>query len=250
MLHGDPGAPLRLDVLRGDERLQLQVERWAEPNKPDASHEIVRKLADGRVGYADLSYLTPADVPAMFETFADTDAIVVDMRGYPNGTAWTIAPYLDQHPGPTPAASFLQPLVSQGLYGPEHGNNRKRFVQALPERDVDPYTGRTVMLIDDRAISQAEHTGLFFHAANGTTFVGSPTAGANGDVTAVRLPDGLVVMFTGQAVVPLDRAPLQRVGLQPDLPVEPTIAGVRAGKDEVLEAALVWLEEASPSRTR
>jgi hypothetical protein len=44
------------------------------------------------------------------------------------------------------------------------------------------------MLIDDRAISQAEHTGLFFEAAAGTVFIGTPTAGANGDVTRSSCP--------------------------------------------------------------
>ena len=44
------------------------------------------------------------------------------------------------------------------------------------------------MLVDERTISQAEHTGLFFEAANGTTFIGSQTMGANGDVTIVALP--------------------------------------------------------------
>ena len=36
------------------------------------------------------------------------------------------------------------------------------------------YAGRTVMLIDENAISQSEHSGLFYKTANGTTFVGSP----------------------------------------------------------------------------
>ena len=50
------------------------------------------------------------------------------------------------------------------------------FLQPIPDRNGKPlYRGRTVMLIDERAISQSEHTGLFFEAANGTTFIGSPT---------------------------------------------------------------------------
>jgi hypothetical protein len=31
---------------------------------------------------------------------------------------------------------------------------------------------------------------------------------------------------------------LQRVGLQPQFKIRPTVAGIRAGRDEVLEAAL------------
>ena len=54
-----------------------------------------------------------------------------------------------------------------------------------------------MMLIDERAISQAEYTGLFFEAANGTTFVGSPTMGANGDVTTLTFPGDIVVYRPG-----------------------------------------------------
>lgn len=85
------------------------------------------------------------------------------------------------------------------------------------------YTGRTVMLINARAASQAEYTGQIFRAANRTTLTGSPTMAANGDVTSARLPGGM------------------RKGLQPDVSVVPTIAGVRAGRDEVLERAVQYL---------
>jgi len=102
---------------------------------------------------------------------------------------------------------------------------------------VAKYTGRTVMLIDERTLSQAEHTGLFFEAANGTVFIGSPTMGANGDVTSFVIPGGITISFTGHDVRHADGRQLQRVGLQPVLTVLPTIAGIRAGRDEVLEQA-------------
>jgi hypothetical protein len=44
------------------------------------------------------------------------------------------------------------------------------------------------MIIDARAISQSEHSGLFFEAASDIHFVGENSAGANGDVTVMTLP--------------------------------------------------------------
>ena len=73
------------------------------------------------------------------------------------------------------------------------------------------------------------------------SFVGSPTEGANGDVTTVVLPGGITVGFTGHDVRHADGRQLQRVGLVPDVLVRPTIAGLRAGRDEVLERALQFL---------
>ena len=99
-------------------------------------------------------------------------------------------------------------------------------------------------LIDDRARSQAEHTGLFFEAACDTTFVGTHTAGANGDVTNLSLPGGIFVYFTGHDVRHADGRQLQRVGLVPQIEVAPTIQGIRDGRDEVLEVAVEQLTDA------
>jgi C-terminal processing protease CtpA/Prc len=118
----------------------------------------------------------------------------------------------------------------------------RTFAQLIPTTDKWLYKGRTVMLIDERAISQAEHTGLFFEAANGTKFIGSPTAGANGDVTQFCVPGGIWIHFSGQAVRHADGRQLQRVGLVPDLEVRPTIQGIRSGRDEVLDKAIEYLE--------
>lgn len=40
-----------------------------------------------------------------------------------------------------------------------------------------------------------------------------------------------------------DGRQLQRIGLVPDIPVAPTIQGIREGKDEVLERAMRYLDE-------
>jgi C-terminal processing protease CtpA/Prc len=86
-------------------------------------------------------------------------------------------------------------------------------------------------------VSQAEHTGLFLKAVSDAVFVGSATAGANGEVTTMKLPGGLTVGFTGQAIKWPDGRELQRKGLVPDVAVRPTVEGIRAGRDEVLETA-------------
>jgi C-terminal processing protease CtpA/Prc len=82
---------------------------------------------------------------------------------------------------------------------------------------------------------------LFFEAANGTKFVGTPTSGANGDVTTFSIPGGITVSMTGHEVRHADGRPLQRVGLQPNVRVAPTIAGIAAGRDEVLDRAVQFI---------
>ena len=80
------------------------------------------------------------------------------------------------------------------------------FLQKLPRTDKLRYHGKTVLLIDEPTISQAEHTGLFFEAANGTKFIGSPTQGANGDVTNLSVPGGIYVRFQRSRTLACRRA--------------------------------------------
>jgi C-terminal processing protease CtpA/Prc len=221
---------------------EVRVDRVprAHSFRPQRPGPVVQVLP-GNIGYADLTRLETAEVDGMFERLAKTRAIIFDMRGYPHGTAWGIASRLGPG-GAKVAARFRRSEVSALVDG-DMDETSFAFAQTLPPpvSGKPKYKGRTVMLIDDRAISQSEHSGLFYEAANGTQFVGSPSAGANGDVTVFTLPGGITITFTGHDVRHADGRQLQRVGLKPDVPVEPTIAGIRAGRDEVLERAVRYL---------
>lgn len=45
-------------------------------------------------------------------------------------------------------------------------------------------------------------------------------------------------MISGIGVFYPDKRPTQRIGIVPDIEVKPTIAGLRAQRDEVLDAAI------------
>jgi hypothetical protein len=183
------------------------------------------------------------------EKFKDCPAIILDDRGYPQGTAWQIAPRLTDNTDVVGAMVKRRDPISPDLPNGELLSYQQvtTFLTRLPRADKFRYHGETVLLIDERTISQAEHTGLFFEAANGTKFIGSPTAGANGDVTNLSVPGGIYVRFSGQGIWHADGRQLQRAGLQPDVEVRPTLAVILAGKDEVLDRAVGYLQN-SPQK--
>jgi C-terminal processing protease CtpA/Prc len=240
LLAGPPDSVVRVALKTGDgpER-EIELKRGAMSWRPYRAGEVIR-LIKPKIGYVDLERLSNAQVDEMFEKFRDTEAIIMDMRGYPQGTAWSIAPRLSEKPQPV-AAQFRRNLVMTGNED-ESGVATLLFEQRLPATTKPRYKGKTVMLIDERAISQSEHSGLFYRTANGTVFVGSATTGANGDVTWFMAPGGLRIGFSGHDVRWRDGRQLQRVGLKPDIAVQPTIEGIRAGRDEVLERAVAFIE--------
>jgi len=244
LLNGEDGTEVDVTIAGGDgKERQVRVKRQSANYKllyPHRSGEVFRLIKD-EIGYVDLERLPPGQVDAMFEKFKQTKAIIMDMRGYPQGTAWSIAPRLGEKRSPV-AAQFRTNLVSAESTEGGHVNSLL-FEQRIPAGSSWRYLGKTVMLIDERAISQSEHSGLFYKTANDTVFIGGPTTGANGDVTWFTVPGGIRINFSGHDVRWPDGRQLQRVGLKPDVEVLPTIAGIRAGRDEVLEKAVAYLSQ-------
>lgn len=103
------------------------------------------------------------------------------------------------------------------------------------------YRGTVAVLIDAGAFSQSEHTALFLEAATKVVFVGTPTAGTDGEVTGIVLPGGVRAHFAAMSIRHADGRPLQRVGILPDVWVEPTLTGIQQGRDEVLDRAVSML---------
>jgi C-terminal processing protease CtpA/Prc len=95
--------------------------------------------------------------------------------------------------------------------------------------------------VDEVTQSQAEYTAMALRSAPGAMVIGSTTAGADGNVSRIPLPGGLSAMISGIGVFYPDKRPTQRVGIIPDIEVKRTIAGIKAGKDEILEEALRWI---------
>ncbi|HEX6046146.1 MAG TPA: S41 family peptidase [Pyrinomonadaceae bacterium] len=217
--------------------------KW--PTLMERSTPIVQVLPSG-YGYVDLDRLQAGEVDKMFETIKNTPAVIFDMRGYPNGTAWTVAPRLTEKKNVI-GALFSRPILeATNLSNGEVADSASyAFSQRLPERQGDVYRGKVVVLINEDAISQAEHTCLFLETATNVTFIGTPTAGANGDVTNMVLPGNLVVGFSGHNVRHADGRQLQRLGIQPHIRVERTIRGVTEGRDEILDAAVKFLQNVS-----
>jgi C-terminal processing protease CtpA/Prc len=234
------GAAGRVKEVALPRSREYAFEQWL--TRPQRDGDVLEMLP-GNIGYADLDRLMPEQVGEMFERFADTRAIIFDMRGYPHLTMWLIASRLAEA-FPVAAARRQVPLVMPPMSA-STGTARPStldFVSTVPYPAKPTYRGLTVMLMDERTQSQAESTGLHLKAANGTTFIGSATTGANGDLTSLVVPGGIVVRFSGAAVSHPDGRQLQRIGLLPDVEVRPTIEGLRSGRDEVLEAALAFID--------
>ena len=239
-------AKLRVEGADGQVR-EVEIPRSLEFFRvifpPPRNTPVYTVLPNG-YGYIDLARLPLAEAQKAMDLVINAPGLIFDMRGYPNGTAMEIGPRLSEKKQFT-GARFRRPFQSGGA-GDIGGRNGIAadfsFDQKTPPPKGAIYKGKVVMLINEDAVSQSEHLCLFFEAATNVTFIGSPTGGANGDVTNLVLPGGIYVSFSGHDVRHADGRQLQRVGIQPQIKVVPTPGGIREGRDEVLEAAIKYLD--------
>lgn len=240
-LLGPRSQPAVLEVRGENGSLRLaSVARTLEglaPRSRMRTGPVHTVLASG-YGYVDLQRLEADEVDAAFGVIRDTPAAVFDMRGYPAAGARAAAARLAR-PGAQPAA------IGGGIrYDGSSGSFWLEEALWTLEEDppADRYAGRVVVLADGSSQSAAEHICALIKSAAAVTFIGSRTSGANGGVTRTILPGGIVVNFTGQSARHKDGSPLQRVGIVPDVAVHPTLQGIRAGRDDVLERAVEFLD--------
>jgi C-terminal processing protease CtpA/Prc len=188
------------------------------------------RLLSKDVAYLKLSSVKSSDATHYVEQALGTKGLIIDIRNYPSDfMVFSLGSLLVDAETP-----FARPTVGDlSNPGAFHWMNPVSLRPANPH-----YSGKIVILVDEASKSQAEYTAMAFRAANGALVVGSTTAGADGNVSPFALPGGLSTMISGIGVFYPDKAPTQRIGIVPNVEVKPTIAGIRSGRDEVLEEAL------------
>jgi C-terminal processing protease CtpA/Prc len=226
---------VKLTIRRGADKLDVAASRVTGPAPQSAmTHDIpgeAFRLLSKDVAYIKIGALKSADVPKYIDSAAGTKGLVIDIRNYPSDfPIFPLGGALVKKE--TPFATFT--AGDPANPGAFHFNPAPI---ALPPTKPH-YAGKVVILVDEVSQSSAEYHSMAFRATPNAIVVGSTTAGADGNVSQIPLPGGLRSMISGIGVFYPDKRPTQRVGIVPDKEAKPTIAGIKAGRDEVLEAAL------------
>ena len=110
---------------------------------------------------------------------------------------------------------------------------------------VSSVTVLMALLIDARCISAGEGWTSWFVAKKRARLFGEATAGASSRKRTYPLKNGLyAVTFPVKAYTGYLDRPIERRGLEPDVPLRQNAQDLAAGRDTVLEAARRYLVEA------
>jgi C-terminal processing protease CtpA/Prc len=224
---------------RGGTTLTRRVAMPARPTtavlRPTLPVTELAKVLPGNVGYINMGDINPNQVDSAIAIVGSSSGIVMDVRNYPRGTMYLFARHLN--PDARPFVKFTQ----VDLNYPGQVEWITATPAGSPSGNPSHYRGRIAILVDERTLSHAEFTVMALRTAPENKVIGSQTAGADGNVTTMSLPGGIRAAFTGLGVYYPDGTPTQRIGIVPDILIRPTLAGFRAGRDEVLERAVEYI---------
>ena len=209
---GPPDGPIRV-VRSAGPRDPARAERDRRYNH--GFHRVER--LDGNVGYVELREFSPLagarDTAAGAMAFlAGSDAIIVDLRQCPGGTADTV--------------SFL----ASYFFGPERRELFTRYDRPMNETRVEYTTedlpGRRLpdtplwILVGDGTASAGESFAYLLQQFGRATVVGEKTAGAGYNVALMPVGDGLVVgVSVAKPIHPKTGRGWEGEGVKPDVPV-------------------------------
>lgn len=240
---GPAGSEAELALRRGEETIAHRVRREPGPAPAPARLEPITEL-ERDVYYVDLRRVGMMQIRPRLQALSQAAAVIFDVRGYPQGDAFHVLFHLTDAPVRWFRGCVLETVYPDRRPAPGCAEVGDEMFEPQSPR----FQGRAIFLTDGSAISYAETViGIVEHYRLGE-IVGQPTAGANGNMTWVTLPSGGRLSWTGMHVVKHGGSRHFAVGHLPTVPVERTIAGIRAGRDEYLEAALRLLasERTSP----
>ena len=226
LLSGPVDRPVKLTVDGRLVTLAYRKDAGISERKP----EPIAELSPG-LFYVDIDRVTQSTFDARIPDLAKARGLVFDLRGYPK-----MSPAFLQHFSDRPVKSGH--FISLAFDRPDRpgvfaADGRWTLPPVAPR-----FTRNVAFVTNGGAISYSESILSVVAGNRLADIVGSPSAGANGNITVFDLPGGYQVTWTGMKVTNADGSRHYLLGVQPTVPVKRTLAGVRSGRDELLDRAV------------
>ncbi len=258
-----------IEVIRNGEKLSLNV-----PCYYNSKYDVKRLgqdeksgfMGDKKIGYINIATLKSGDLDKLMKKFKGTEGLIIDVR-YSNSK---MSEYINY-----PIGEYIKPEVSEyqqfyssnsfepGRFIKSTSNSSGRgFIAEQLDKGIDSttfskifdngiirtslgkvkdrhqYNGKVIILMNECTQSVLETMVMSFMDAPNATVIGTPSAGANGNIMEITLPGCIQTSISGLAVTYMDGSQTQRIGLKPDITVKQTVNGIAEGKDEVIEKAI------------
>lgn len=204
LIRGEEGTPVKIGILRGKESLTFDLIRRAI-----VINNVEGKILEDKIGYLKVTGFsdnTKDLVEKQLESFDEHDVkkIIIDMRNNGGGTLQS-------------AVDLLNLFVTEGplVYVKYAAGKEDIYESRLKEQKYE-----IAVLINEGSASATEIFAGAVKYKNEGIIVGTNSYGKGVVQSLYRLIDGSGVKFTTAEYFSVDRKPVHKVGISPDIVVE------------------------------
>lgn len=213
--------------------------------RPNISHNMRFRSIDDKTGYIQYDGLSYAELGKATRKLKHKKYLILDLRGHNYGlSSLRLINFMGNKK--VPVSKFYKPNYQYpGIY-----NNPRIIRYRIWPKFNRTYKGKVIALINEENMCAMESLIMAIDARRpDAVLIGSPTQGCNGGLHFMELPGDQKVWFTGQGDLQYpDGSQFQRIGIQPDIFVEPTVESVRDGEDLILNKAIEYIESINQNK--
>jgi len=212
----------------------------------DFSHLVESKTLANGIAYFRIATF---DVEQVVEDFnialdkLDLDSlkgVILDLRynmGGDDSNAYPIVSRLIDHPVIGSMWSTREYLPAFASWGQPEKSYQGDTVKIEPSSRKQ-YAGPLIVLTGPNTMSTSEDFLVPLDYSGRVLLIGETTAGTTGNPVNVRLPGGAILRVCSKRDSYPDGRQFVGRGIEPDIMVHPSVAGIRANRDEALEKAV------------
>ena len=201
-------------------------------------HEPI-EYPDSNTVYINLALISSDKISQNFDRVLNAAHLIIDLRGYPNSySTRQIFEHLPVEEGLGKGLIINTPLI---MYpNQEYRYNIWSSSLKVPKK---PFINAEISVLVSNSIpsgtrSRGETFASYFKYAGATLIGDSNTAGASGGIDWFTTPGKIRVNLTTSYTVRQNGEEMQSIGITPDILIKHTPERLKAGKDQLYEAAL------------
>ncbi len=238
-LYGAPGKTISIKYRNSENKLreiELQLMK-REQNKalilnnlPMLYTTFDSRIINNDIGYIHFDVFHPVLLDTIIKSikeYHNLPYLILDIRGNNGGEFITRK---------TIAEQIIDKRTLFWRY-----KSRRGIQDVYLEPTEQPFTGKLIILIDERSCSSSEEFSGSMKAIGRATIIGKQTPGKVLTMNVVTLPDGGLFLYPNTQTLTSKNEVLERMGVLPDIIVDLRIDDLLAGKDSQLEAAINYL---------
>jgi len=225
---------INIGVRRGGVEMTLAAEGTFQEIR-NISTAISHELLDNNIGLINFEYAN--DIHGIMREFATTDGLIIDLRQppHPDFVFLDLRQYFMEEPLPFAYVS----MPSNTHPGERFDTIINQYIPRSPYAFT--YERPVAVLINEVTMSHLEWVTMALRTAPNVTVIGPFSMGSNGNTTSLPLPGGITIFFTSLGVYTPEGGQTHRIGLTPDIRVDPSVEGIKEGRDEIMEAAIRFI---------